>query len=418
MGKQKIKSSRARTVDIVKGFRIREPRPGVFLLQVRRQGIHHCETFTSLEAARLKCEQLDKERVNAGMQAFELSNADRADANKALALLKGRSSLKDAVQFWCEHHPDGGTVAVKDLQTQYIADLVRRNCRPMSISGSRRRLTKFSNDLGDRPACTVTTPEIVEWLDARGGKPVNRDNFRRCIRAMFSFALEHGIVTINTADKVKRTETDEKMPEFWTAETVATMLHAAEMAWTENQERVANLNQKALQAGKPVRIVGHAGVVPVLAVMAFAGLRPDEAAHLQWQNVNLAERHIRVMPQTSKIRRARIVEMSPNLAAWLAPYRRDAGPLAPKTMTFRRWRQRVMKKAKLEHWPSDVLRHSYATHWLATHNDIAKLASLMGNSPDIILRNYRGLATEKEAHRYWAIKPARKDNVIRLSAVA
>lgn len=419
MSKQTIKRGReSRTVEVVKGFRIREPRPGVFLVHVRRQGVKHCETFASLEAARLKCEQLDRERVNAGMQAFELSNADRVDANKALSLLKGRTSLEAAVHFWCDHHPDGGTVTVKELQAQYLADLARRNCRPMSISGARRRLTKFCCDLGDRPACTITTPEIVEWLDARGGKPVNRDNFRRCIRAMFSYAMEHGIVTLNAADNVKKIEVDEKMPEFWTAETVAKLLHAANALWTKHLERVSALNRQAQQAGKPVQKVGHDGVVPVLAIMAFAGLRPDEAAHLQWQNINLAERHIRVMPQTSKIRRARLVEISPNLVSWLTPYRRTTGPVSPKPMTFRRWRKKVMTEAKQERWPADVLRHSYATHWLASYSDIAKLASLMGNSPDIILRHYRGLATPKEAARYWAIKPSRKDNVIRLAAVA
>jgi integrase len=120
------------------------------------------------------------------------------------------------------------------------------------------------------------------------------------------------------------------------------------------------------------------------------------------------------------------------------------GPVSPKPQTLRRWRERIAaallipdveerlnrakgqkgtaikelalswsaivaeaRKQEPKLWPPDVLRHSYASHWLPAYKNEHDLAQQMGNSPSVIHRHYRGLVTESEAKRYWAISPER-----------
>lgn len=414
------------TVEVVCGFKIREPTPGRFVLQVRRKGLTLHESFASLAAARSRCEQLHIEQTEEGLRAFELPKRDRLDATEALKRLNGRATLAEAVAFWCDHHPDGSAMTLRGLTDTLLADLVRRNCRPRSLSNVRHRLGKLCHDYGERPVCTITAEELDQWLDVRGGGITNRDNFRRAFRAAWNFAKKKGVVTVNPVEAIDRIKGDATMPVHWSADQVAAVLRAAESFQPD--------------------------IVPALAVMAFAGLRPDETAHLRWEHVNLAERIIRVMPHTSKTRQSRAVTITDNLALWLAPYHRKGGPLAPKPGKLAIWRIRAAMIAQLgevevrrrlaQHegkkgteiralklrwrdmvaearktagdlWPQDVLRHSYATHWLAQHKDLPGLAVLMGNSQDVIMRHYRGLATEGEAAAYWAIEPS-KAGVIQL----
>lgn len=401
-----------------------------YFIQVRRDGLKHSEMFATIEAARLKCQQLHNEQVQNGLNAFELDGPTRQDASEAVKVLSGRSTLLDAARFWAMHHPDAGATSYTDLVDQYLADLERRKCRPKSITDMRHRLTRFGVDYGDRAACTITQADVLQWLDVRGGGPVNQDNFRRAFRACFNFARKRGVVTVNPVEGIEAIRADAAEPEIWTAAQVESCLIAA-------------------QTFAP-------RMVPVLAVMAFAGLRPDEAARLDWSNVNLEERHIRVVSATSKRRRGRLVDMPDNLVAWLVPYYEKAGPIAPPPVTIARWRIKLaavmvlgvddvrrrmdqhegMKGTEIKglglgwsatikaarkkgaRWPQDVLRHSYASHWLPVHNDQAKLAAMMGNSPDVIEQHYKAVVTPKEAQRYWNISPATEGGIIKFRAVA
>jgi hypothetical protein len=65
------------------------------------------------------------------------------------------------------------------------------------------------------------------------------------------------------------------------------------------------------------------------------------------------------------------------------------------------------------HWPNNVLRHSYATYRLAQCQDAARVALEMGNSPQMLFRNYRELADERDAAAWFSlIPPAAAANVV------
>ena len=402
------------------GFIIRKlagNRAQPFLVDIRRVGFVRRKTFTSLEAAEAYCRELRQELNGRGLAAFDLSDSQRLDAKVAFTLMGGRCSLEEAAQFWLRHHPDQSAVTYNQTLARYRQHLEAQNVRPATIKGL-WRLDRIGRTFGDTALMAITADELAHWLDSRGLTPTNRNNYRRSLSAFFAYAATQGLVERNPVQRISVIKTEASPVVFWTAQQMATLLHTAEDLYPD--------------------------LVPLFAIMAFAGLRPAEAESLRWESINFPDRIIRVEGATSKTRARRAVPITENLATWLAKYRRHAGSVAPKPQTLRRWRERIaaavvlgdvkdrlerrkslqgieinkadglswdaiVKEAKARSsvlWPVDVLRHSYATHWLPVHKNEGELALAMGNSPAIIHRHYRGLVTEREAKSYWEIEPS------------
>jgi integrase len=142
------------------------------------------------------------------------------------------------------------------------------------------------------------------------------------------------------------------------------------------------------------------------ALGLFAGIRPFELLRLDWSDVDLAEGHILIRAEVAKNRRRRIVDISPNLAAWLKPHKATG---AVTSLTNLRTRLRAIRaSAGLDHWKQDVMRHSFASYWLAQHGDINKLTLMMGHTTTTMLwKHYHKAAKRIEAEKYWKITPAR-----------
>jgi hypothetical protein len=64
------------------------------------------------------------------------------------------------------------------------------------------------------------------------------------------------------------------------------------------------------------------------------------------------------------------------------------------------------------------LRHASCKYHFAAHANEKLTAQQAGNSPAMIHAHYKGLATEAEAAKWFAVKPAKSaKNVIRLPAL-
>ena len=147
--------------------------------------------------------------------------------------------------------------------------------------------------------------------------------------------------------------------------------------------------------------------MPYFAIGAFAGVRPDELKRLQLQDVELSESHIRIVAENSKTRTRRFIEVEPNLAEWLLPLRKAEGSVVP-SRNFRMRFEAVRKAAELlDGWQSDILRHSYCSHWLAAFEDLNRLRANVGHrSPDMLFRHYHKSVKPADAKRFWQIKPS------------
>jgi integrase len=140
----------------------------------------------------------------------------------------------------------------------------------------------------------------------------------------------------------------------------------------------------------------------VVALLAFAGIRPDaesgEIARLDWEAVGAKE--IYIAPATSKTGSDRHIPLTPRLRAEI-----DGHPVSGSVLPagWRRAWQRIRKAAGIA-GEQDILRHSFASHYLAA-TDEARAKAAMGHTAgsSTLFRHYRRAVTQADGLAYFGM---------------
>ena len=371
-------------------------------------------TFTSEAKAKAAIrEHLDRQKANTAAQAIlqrkigeradKLGTDDLLDAAAALDVLKGAACLVDAARYYMTHNrPPSGKRTVKDVIAEYLAEAEADGLREASMQDLKNRLGRFSVAFGLKPIHEIGKPDVQEWSRSKhtakqNGEPISgltRKHYLTVVGGLFNYALEQGYIAENPLTKKSRRRRkqngmeDETMPEIITVAEVEAMM-------------------RAVQEHDP-------SMLPPLAIGFFAGVRTNELQKLDWSNVNLADGRITIPPSIAKKRSVRHIDIAENLAAWLAPYRKDSGPVAPNGGTWRYRFDKVREKATVKRWPHNAMRHCFATFYLLKTDDANKTALQLGHrDTDLLFNHYRGLATREDAARFWAIRPKTEAGVVR-----
>lgn len=332
--------------------------------------------FKTSRDAEKKADELRRERNQIGIDALRLSDSLRKEAVKAFQRLDGQASLTEAIDFFLAHHnPSGGQRTVSELLGEYVESKKKANRRKRTIDQIVTMIGNFAREYGDTPVHKITTHDLEAWLDKHGYVQVTRGNFKVLFTGFFNYAMKRGLLKINPANAIERPTVDEKIPEVFSVTEAERLLRAAEMHDTRME--------------------------PYFAIALFAGVRPVELQQLDWSNVDLKSRRIRVVPETAKKRRQRYVDISDNLAAWLEPFAQEAGLVFFSRKAF----DRVRRDGKIR-WAGDICRHSYGSYHLAMHDNAALTSLQMGHrDTDVLFEHYRDLVTREDAGKYWSIMP-------------
>lgn len=326
-----------------------------------------------------------------GSSTVLLGDELRVDAVRAAQLLQGRATLEQAAAFWLEHGAPKAPIRVKDLVAEFRAADTKRG-GPRSKNSLKEIRTKleirFCAAFGNRWVHELAlSDEVARWFTRMGFRGNTRKGWHRMLGALFSYAKKHKHIppTLNPLETVEpgRGRPGE-VPVFTVEEAEALLRHA------ENGE-----DEKL-----------HL-LIPYLAIGLFAGLRPDELAELTWDDVWKTPGHIEVRPRphARPSGRARFIKIQPNLAAWLAPYRKCTERVLPSASTVARLRRILRAKIGHDEWPQDVMRHSFGSYRLAITKNKPALAEEMDNSVAVIDLHYRRPIPQPTARRYWAIRP-------------
>jgi len=315
-------------------------------------------------------------------EAIGLSQREMSDFIEAKRRLAAYSeTINDAVEFRIDHlervRRHGITVA--QLVDEVVKAKRRDGRSEVYLRDLRYRLSKFVQDFGNRVIAGITVDELDNWLRSLPFSPQSRTNYRTVIGLLFSNAESRGIIERNPILRTAKPKLVDAPPDIFTPDELRLLLETAHAQAHD--------------------------VLPMLAIGAFAGLREAEIQRLDWSEVDLTRAHIEVTAAKAKTARRRIVQIQPNLAAWLRPYAMMKGHIVP--VGARRKLGRVRKGAGLTRWPKNGLRHSFASYRLAAIHDAPRVASELGHtSPQMLYSTYRELVLPEEAERYWQIAPA------------
>jgi integrase len=124
---------------------------------------------------------------------------------------------------------------------------------------------------------------------------------------------------------------------------------------------------------------------------------------------------VEVKAAHSKTASRRFVPIRPALKEWLAPYQGRTGKVAPKML--RKHLERDRRRANIERWPSNALRHSFASYHAAQFQDAGMLALELGHRDQkLIFAHYRELVRPADAHKFWNLRPEKAQSITAITA--
>jgi len=318
------------------------------------------------------------ETKKAAQTFAQLKNNERliGETDGAKQLAKFGKTIADAIAFYLPHlHANNRTCTFRALLDELLTAKKKDGASAPYLTDLECRLGQFKNAFGDKQVCEIRTDEIDDWLRGLDVSPVSRNNSRRVLRTAFSFAVARNYCVDNTAAKTAKAKEIEGTVGILTVVETARLLEAAD-----------------------------GELVPFIAIGAFAGLRRAELERLDWSEVDLESGLITVQAKKAKSARRRFVKIRENLASWLAPYAAHRGMVTPDNC--RKMLEATRVAGGIKHWPSNALRHSFASYHLAHFNDAAALALELGHTDaGLVFQHYREIVKPKEAERYWNVVP-------------
>ena len=280
-------------------------------------------------------------------------------------------------------------ITVADAVDQAIKDYERRvdeglvgNKYFITLKSSLKRLgSRFAN----RGLHTLTNAEIQRFLRGCDIGPQTRINNLRCISVLFTWAKNAGAVQTNP---IEITERVRRTPATLNAEAVKTLFEKADPR-----------------------------LVPMLMLQWFAGIRPTATHGMRWEDINQERRTISIRAEISKLKEPEVIEGLPDeLWAWLKAHGKAKGRIAPsghvKLSKALHKELGYSGRSGDKRWPTDVARHSFASHLYPRVHSIDQVAkTLCHRGSRVTLKHYVAKnVTSAEAEAYFgliaAIRPA------------
>ena len=252
---------------------------------------------------------------------------------------------------------------------QLIAAKRAANRKERYIVSLRYYLEQFSKGRQNTPLADFTTPDIEAWMQKFSGAYARQTWLNR-LSTLFSWAVRRRLIASNPCDCIERVSIDRKPPMVLTPQQADLLLRIA-----------PNLCR------------------PYLIIGLYAGVRPEEIIRMNWSDINLETKTLRI---DGKGRRPRIVPLEPKAVALLSKCPLQKGDVTPSNTTLCRFKIKARAALGLIRWPQDLLRHTAASYLLALHGDAGKVATNLGNSPKILLTHYHQPVTKSDCEQFWA----------------
>ena len=325
---------------------------------------------------------------------YELSIGDLPQASRLPlpALLEAFCGHMKAKQPYRSYRKDAGLLrnafgeVSEALKIQPPGSPLRRQAKP--------RADKYAGDHINAKFLEDVAAEVINrFLDSRIKRsqwsPKTVNGMRAMLHRLFEYAIKHhGFCSRdrrypNPAAAVERRH--EPAPEI------------RFLALTQIEEQLAALKEQP-------------NLYAIVATCIYAGLRREEATWLTHEDIDFELRLIRVRAKTidgqswqPKTRRNRVVPISEALFDILRQHHpRHSCPWFFPSPDGKKWDPdnfsndlRELNRAKGLPWSCGDFRHTFGSQLAQKGESLYKIATLMGNSPDICRRHYAALIPEE-----------------------
>jgi integrase len=312
-------------------------------------------------------------------------------------LVAAGGTIEKAVELWIKH-------ARTVQKAMSLSELLERCCAAKRALGKsvkyiqtlRTSCLSFIRGRESQEAASVTRDEVEKWILGNGWQPKTQRGYLGDLRTLFSFgiSMRPRCVAVNPAASSAR---EDRIP--------LAAMSAAEIRFLSAREvRRLLVVASAVPRGDRPRREDFREFVWYVALGCFCGVRPAELRRLTAADVDVMDRHVIVKAAVAKSRKRRVVDISANALEWLS-----RGPMGFSPLNFQRRWDRLRRAAGVRDWPSDAMRHTFASMHYAHFQNESLLKAQMGHSQDedVLFQHYRGLVSRREAAAFWGLRPGR-----------
>ena len=274
------------------------------------------------------------------------------EAYQKTHLSRGKSTLEDAIADFMDLKKEAGR------RSRYTEEMTRT-------------LARFAQGREKRQIGSVGTGELRSWITSFDGSAATRHTMQTRLKVFFSWAERQGLVAEDPTKRLEAIRIDQADPEILNVEQCRRLIASA----------------RAIDPD----------MLPYFALALFCGIRPDECMRLDKKAIDLVRGQVVISGEASKTRNRRIVTMLPPALRIFEKHK--PGKFA---VNFRRRRTAIRKHAKVKKWPSDVLRHTAASHFYNIYG-MDEATKQLGHSGAIMLKHYRQMISKNETEEWLEI---------------
>ena len=300
-------------------------------------------------------------------------------------LKKVGASITDAVNFYLNHQPANPRQSLLAALTSYLTDRTAYKRSAVYLANTKKLVEQLIAQVGDIPVSSVTVDQVKALVFTTGITDVTIRNKLTILSVFFNWCthLSRGYTKTNPAspENIERPRIITDTPKIVAPDVMRAIL------------------EKQVRRGWHDRLT-------VLVLVAFCGIRLEEACRLSWSNIDMERRTVEVPGGKAKKHRHRINEIPDNAMKWLElvrDCRRSKSIIGPKWKT-------LMRAATAGFGvPKNGIRHSFCSYWLGLHgrDKISSLIALMGHSgsPSVIQAHYLNVRGMEDGEKWFAIAP-------------
>ncbi len=210
-------------------------------------------------------------RATEVLQPFNLTVGGASELlAQALAKVGDIQKLHEAISFYASRHKKITDKLVSELANALVEQKKKDKYSLRYTQSLNSCFTRFAKHfVGNIGA--ITTPMLKAWLDTLDIEPQTYVNNRTMLNVLFEYAVECGHAIDNPIAGIKSPRLKGSPTEIYQPVDLLKLLNAASPE-----------------------------LLPCTAIGAFAGLRSAEIQRLEWADVDLARKFIKVKPLTAK----------------------------------------------------------------------------------------------------------------------
>ena len=346
-----------------------------FTLAWKEGGGRKTRCLSCIEEAKMIAQQITVRLINGGTETCEatrrdidlLRHCERTAREFGVTLAAamdewvsarrtaGEIPIADAVRFYAANRAD--LVAIRttaQAANEFVASRQSSGVSDAYVRSARHNLKKFTDRLKGN-ITDIAVGDINRFLgslDKLG--PVSRNTIRRNLITMFSFAKKQGYLHPDRKTAAELSESF-KVPdtgiEIFTPDEMGRILLAA-----------------------------NARILPLIAIGGFAGIRSAEILRLDWEDIKWDRGHIEIAGSKAKTAARRLVPLTDNLKAWLAPWRVETGNIISISDYAGALNDTGMKAKIPGGWRQNALRHSFISYRVEQGADTGEMSQEFGVS--------------------------------------